>query len=92
MEGRGAWLLLVVLLLAGLLALGRILPWMGRRGWIQLEGLEARGRRAAGSALLGVETVLAPSVRHAAKAREGVKAPKRHEGDPSGGGDGDAPA
>lgn len=92
MEGHGPLLLLVALLLAGLLSLARTLPWMERRGWLQLSGLEARGRRAAGSAFLGVEQVLAPSVRHAARAREGVRAPKKHEGDPGGGGDGDDPA
>jgi hypothetical protein len=87
MDGYGAYLLAIGLLLGGLLSLGKVLPFLESRGWIQISGLGARGRRAVGSALLGVDTVLAPQVRHVARAREGVRAPKKHEGEPGGGAD-----
>ncbi len=87
MDGNGAWLLMIGLLLAGLLSLGRILAYLERRGWIQISGLGARGKGALGSALLGVDQVLAPQVRHVAKAREGVRRPKKREGEPGGGAD-----
>jgi hypothetical protein len=87
MDGNGAWLLMIGLLLAGLLSLGRILPYLERRGWIQISGLGGRGRRALGSALLGVDQALAPQVRHVAKTRERVQPPKKREGEPDGGAD-----
>ena len=79
------WPLTIVTVLAGLLALDRLLRWMERRGWIFYRERQPSGSGVA-NALGEFEAILNPAVREVVVARQEQRAQDEDDDD-----DGDPP-
>jgi hypothetical protein len=77
------WVVWVVFILVGLLALDRIAVWMERRGWIYWRRKHGSSG-TLGTAFLELQTILEPSKRHVIEARLEEDAEEDDSGDPPG--------